>query len=101
MRLAAQDLPNAALLDNGVGFRAKTGAHEDVLNVTQTAQLAVQQVFAFSSAEQAARNHHLTLGKMHGLELTTADLEDYRISFSTGGLSFGLQRWSSICFRCR
>ena len=34
MRLAAQDLPNPPLLDNGIGFRPQTGAHKDVLNVT-------------------------------------------------------------------
>ena len=54
--LAAQDLADAALLDDGVRLRAKAGAHKDVLNVAQAAELAVQQVLAFTRAEQAARD---------------------------------------------
>ena len=57
--LAAQDLPDAALLDDGVGLGPEAGAHEDVLNVAQAAELAVQQILAFAGAEQAARDRDL------------------------------------------
>ena len=56
---AAQDLPDASLLDQGVGLRPQTGAHEEFLNIAQAAELAVQQVFAFAGAEQAAGDHDL------------------------------------------
>ena len=35
LRAGAEDLADAALLDDGVGFRAQPGAHEDVLDVPQ------------------------------------------------------------------
>ncbi len=74
-RLAAQDLPDATLLDDGVGLRAKAGAHEDVLNVAQAAELAVQQVFAFAGAEESARDLDFA-GLESALELAAADFED-------------------------
>ncbi len=73
-RLAAQDLADASLLDDGVGLGAKAGAHEDVLNVAQAAELAVQQVLAFAGAEQAARD--LDLAGLEGpLEFAAANLQ--------------------------
>ena len=75
-RLAAEDLPDAALLDDGVGLGAQAGAHEDVLNVAQAAELAVQQVFAFAGAEQAAGDLDLS-GLEGALELAAANLENH------------------------
>ena len=73
-RLAAQDLPDASLLNDGVGLRPQAGAHEDVLNIAQAAQLAIQQVFALAGAEEAPGDHDLA-GLEGPLELAAADLE--------------------------
>jgi len=44
---------------------------EDVLNIAQAAELAIQQVLALAGAEQAARNHHFALLR-RALELAPA-----------------------------
>ncbi len=75
-RLAAQNLPDAPLLDDGVRLRSQAGAHEDVLDIAQAAELAVQQVLALAGAEQAARNHDLARFEC-ALELAAANLEHY------------------------
>ncbi len=72
--LAAEDLTDTALFDDGVRFRAQTGAHEDVLNVAQTAQLAVEQILALAGTEQAARDGDLASFK-RALEFAAADLQ--------------------------
>jgi len=51
--LAAQDLPYASLLDERVGLRPQARAHEDVLDVAQAAEFAVELILAFTGAEQA------------------------------------------------
>ena len=72
--LAAEDLPDPSLLDDGVGLGAKARAHEDVLNVAQAAELAVQQILAFAGAEEAARD--LDFAGLEGaLEFTAANLQ--------------------------
>ncbi len=45
-RLGAEELADALLADDGVGFAAEAGAHEDVLNVAEAADLAVEEVLA-------------------------------------------------------
>ena len=72
--LAAENLTDAALLDDGVGFRAETGAHEDVLNVAQAAELAVEQILALAGTEQAARDGDLA-GLEGTLEFAAANLQ--------------------------
>ena len=72
---AAQDLPDASLLDQGVGFRPQAGPHEQFLNIAQAAQLAVQQVFAVAGAEQAAGDHDLARVKLLLVELAAANLQ--------------------------
>ena len=52
--LRRQDLADAALLDDGVGFGAESAAHEDVLDVAEAGLAAVDQIFAFAGAEKAA-----------------------------------------------
>ena len=52
----------------------KPGAHEQVLNVAQAAELSVQQIFAFAGAEEPPRNGDLS-GLECALELATANLE--------------------------
>ena len=59
--LRAQQLPDAFLPDDGVALRSQARAHENVLNVAQPAELAVQQVLAFAGAEQPPRNDHFAL----------------------------------------
>ena len=49
-----EDLADAALLDDGVGFRSEAGAHEDVLDVAETGLLAVDEIFTVAGAEQSA-----------------------------------------------
>ena len=72
--LAAEDLPDAPLLDDGVGLGAEARAHEDVLNVAQAAELAVQQIFAFAGAE---RRRVIWISPHEGaLEFAAPDLED-------------------------
>ena len=54
MRFGAEQLPDTLLSDNRVRLRPQAGTHEDVLNVAEAAELAVEQVFAVSGAEEAA-----------------------------------------------
>src|SRR5664279_260433 len=49
---AAQDLSDAALLDKRIGLRAQARAHEQLLDVTQTAELSIQQIFAVTATKQ-------------------------------------------------
>ena len=90
-RLAAQDLSNTALFDDRVGLRSETGAHEDVLDIAQAAELAVEQVFAFARPEQAARDDDLALLESGAIELATTNLEnDGRMQVMRfGARSFG------------
>ncbi len=53
LRPRAEDLADAALLDDGVAFRPEARAHEQVLNVAQAGQAAVDQVLAFARPVQA------------------------------------------------
>src|SRR5260370_40506166 len=62
VRLAAEALPNASLLDDGVRLRPKTRAHKEVLNIAHAAEVAVEQVLTLARAEQPARDHDLALG---------------------------------------
>ena len=78
VRLGAEQLPDPLLPDDGVTFRSQAGAHEDVLNVTQSAQLSIQQVLAFAGAKQPPGDHDLTLLRCP-LKLSPADLEHHRL----------------------
>jgi len=91
VRLGAEQLSNALLPNHGVALRAKAGAHEDVLNVAQAAQLAVQQVLAFSGAEQAAGDNNFALLCGRALKLTAPNLEHYRLRALNACLLF-------VCF---
>ena len=78
MRLGAKQLPDALLLDNGVGFRPKPGAHEDVLDIAQAAKFAVEQVFAFAGAKQTAGDDDFALAR-GSLEAAAADLQRHGV----------------------
>ena len=58
-RTRAEDLPDAALLDNGVVFGAEAGSEKDILDVAEPAELAVDQVLALSRPEKLARDGEL------------------------------------------
>ncbi len=53
-RLGIQDLPDAALFDDGVAVGAEAHAHENFLHVAQASHAAVDQVFALPGAIEAA-----------------------------------------------
>ena len=73
LRFGTQDLADAALFDDGVAFRSQTGAHEEVLYVAQAGGTAVDEVFAFARAVEAAGDGDLRiLGRvavLDGLQL--------------------------------
>ena len=74
--LGAEQLADALLADDGVGLAAEAGAHEDVLNVAQAADLAVEQVLGVAGAEEAAGDGELAGADGGAAELAAADLED-------------------------
>ena len=51
-----EDHPDLALLDDGVGFRAEAGVHQQIVDVAQPAHVTVDEVFALAGAIQAARD---------------------------------------------
>ena len=73
LRLGAENLADAALLDDGVAFRPEAGAHEEVLDIAQAGGAAVDQVFAFARAVQAAGDGDFRvlrrMSVFHGLQL--------------------------------
>ena len=73
---AAQNLPDASLLDQGIRFRPQAGAHEQFLDIAQAAQLSVQQIFAFAGAEQPPVYDDLSSLKLL-LELSAANLQNH------------------------
>ncbi len=69
LRLVAQDLPDAALLDDGVAFGAQAGADEEVLDVAQPRDFAVDQVFALARSKQPPRDGDFA-GLVRGVTVT-------------------------------
>ena len=55
-RTRAEDHPDLPLLDDGVGLRAETRVHQQLMDVAQAADCAVDQVFALAGAIEAARD---------------------------------------------
>src|SRR5207253_5804633 len=74
--LGAEELTDALLADDGVGLATETGAHEDVLNVAQPTDLAIEEVFAIAGAEEAAGNGEFAGADGGAAELAASDLED-------------------------
>ena len=56
---AAQDLADASLFDQGIRLRPQAGSHEQFLNVSQAAQLSVEQIFAIAGTEEPTRDCNL------------------------------------------
>ena len=55
-RLRAENLADAALLDDGVGVRSQADAHEQILNVAQPRHAAIDEILALPGAVQAPAN---------------------------------------------
>jgi hypothetical protein len=83
-RLGGEQLADALLADDGVGLASEAGAHEDVLDVAQAADLAVEQVLGVTGAEEAAGDGDLAGTDRGATELTAADLEDDVIGVRAG-----------------
>jgi hypothetical protein len=60
LRLVAQDLANAALLDDGVALRPQTGPDEKILDVPQAGGFTVDQVLALAGPKEPARDGDFT-----------------------------------------
>ncbi len=109
--LGAEELTDALLADDGVAVATEAGAEEDVLDVAQTADLAVQKVFALAGAEEAARDGDFAGAGGGAAELAATDLEDdaavFRGGFGVrcgfgafgglGGFAFGLVGLAGLC----
>ena len=74
--LRSEKLADALLPDDGVGLAAEAGAHEDVLDVAEAADLAVEKVFAVAGAEEAAGDGELACTDRGAAEFAAANLQD-------------------------
>ena len=52
--LVAENLPDAALFDDGVTFRTEAGAEEQILDIAQAGDFAIDEIFALAAAEEPA-----------------------------------------------
>src|SRR6185437_14162523 len=96
VRLGAEQLANALLADDGVALGTEAGAHEDVLNVAQPAELAVQQIFAFAGAEETPGDDNFALLR-RSVELAPADFQNHRLRpFRGGGFLLRLFRCTLV-----
>ncbi len=82
---AGKDLAYAPLLDQSIGLRSETRPHEKFLDVTQTAELAIQQVLAIAGAKQPAGDDDFATVELLLGEFTAADLEYHGRSRSVRG----------------
>src|SRR5262249_47971034 len=55
-RSGTQDQANFSLLDDGVRLGPKTGIHQQIVNVAQTAGSTVNQILTITRSIQASRN---------------------------------------------
>ena len=75
-RFGAEELADALLADDGVGFATETSPHEDVLNIAEPADFAVEEVFAVAGPEEAAGDGELAGADGSAAEFAAADFED-------------------------
>ena len=75
--LCAEDLADPLLTDDGVGLAAQASAHEDVLNVAQAADLAVEQVLGVARTKEAAGDGDLSGAHQRTAKPAAANLEDH------------------------
>src|SRR6185312_6897578 len=71
--LGREQLPDALLADDGVGFATEAGAHEDVLDVAEAADLSVEQVLRVAGAEEAACDRDFAGAHRSATELAAAN----------------------------
>src|SRR5208282_941921 len=74
---AAQNLADAPLLDQRIRFRPQARSHEQFLDVAQTTQFSIQQVFAIPAAEQPARHGNLSGVVLLLIEFAPPDFQNY------------------------
>ncbi len=74
---AAEDLADASLLDERVGFGSEAGAHEEFLNIAQAAEFSIEQVFAVAAAEEAAGDGDFAGVRGLLIKFAAANLEHY------------------------
>ncbi len=74
--LGREKLADALLADDGVGLTAQAGAHKDVLNVAQPADLPIEQVLTVTGAKEAASDGQLAGADRSASELAAANLEN-------------------------
>ncbi len=94
---AAEDLADAPLLDQRVGLRAETRAHEEFLNVAQAAEFAIQQILAVAGAEEATRHNDFSSTELLLVEFPATDLENDLWCADDGGR----RNWRNGCKRPR
>ena len=87
--LGAEELADALLTDDCVRFAAEAGAHEDVLNVAETADLAVEEVLGVAGAEETAGDGELASTDGGATEFAATDLEDDVVGID--GFGFGVR----------
>ena len=88
-RLGRKNASNALLADHGIALAAQAGTHEDVLDIPQAADLAIQQILGVAGAEQAARDRDLAGANGGASELAAANLENHIVAGCQFGVSFG------------
>src|ERR1035438_9604607 len=84
LRLGAENLADAALLDDGVALGAQAGAHENVLDIAQAGGVAVDQVLALTGPEQAAGDGNLAI-----LALVGGDGDGSRVRMRSVAIASG------------
>ena len=96
-RFGAEELADALLADDGVGFATEASPHEDVLNVAEPADLAVEEVFAVAGPEEAAGDGELAGADGSATEFAAADFEDDVVWVGElgCGVSFGCS-WDDV-----
>ncbi len=63
------------MFDKSVGFRSETRTHEQVLNVAQAAEFAIEQIFTVAGSEESAGNDDFAGVKLLLIEFAAANLE--------------------------
>ncbi len=90
MRLGGEKLADALLPDDGVGLTAESGSHEDVLNIAEAADLAVEEIFTIAGAEEAASNGEFAGTHRGAAKLAATNLQDHVIRIGELGCGVGL-----------
>ena len=82
-RFEGEDLVDAALADVGIALSAKTGVHEQLVDVLEAGKLLVDIVFALAGAEIAAGDHDL--GRLNAKAGVGIVKHERRLGVADGG----------------